>query len=513
MIETVKIEEKTQEFVSKSDYDKLYADYQNLKNQLEELKRLIFGKKSERYISNQEDGQLNLFDIPQEKEQEELEKEEINYQRTKPQKENKKAIRKLLPSHLPRQEEIIEPENLPENAKKIGEEVTEILEYTPQKLYVRRIVRPKYLIENPVKDIKEKETETQEDLKTQITISELPCLPLPKSNAGASLLAYIAVSKFIDHLPFYRLIGIFKRQGVEISQSTMGGWFSNMSDLLRPLHEVLKQELLKEAQYLSADESPIKVQDKNKKGANHQGYMWVYRNPVKRLILFKYHPSRGQDPPKEILKNFKGILQTDGYQVYQSLSKEIGFEQLGCMAHIRRYYEKALDNDKTGADYVLKKIQKLYIIERKVKAASLSDEEIKEYRLKHSKPIMDDIEQYIEKQKNYVLPKSAIGKAFLYTIKVFPNMKNYLKDGSYNIDNNLTENAIRPLALGRKNYLFAGSHNAAENYAMFYSFFATCKANNINPYDWLTNVLNRIPEQKANKLSELLPNNWKNQTV
>jgi transposase len=509
VVEIIKIEGKEQEFVTKEAYDNLDANYQDLKRQLEELKRLIFGKKSERYISKQADGQLSFFDIPQEEEQAEPEKEEVNYIRSKSKKENRKAVRKLLPSHLPRQEEIIEPDNLPENAKKIGEEITEILEYTPQKLYVRRIIRPKYLIEKK----QEEAEQAKEELKSQIVISDLPGLPLPKSNAGAGLLTYITVSKFIDHLPFYRLISIFKRQGVEISQSTMGGWFSSMSDLLRPLHDNLKEELLKEAKYLSADESPIKVQDKNKTGANHQGYMWVYRNPERRLILFKYNPSRGQDPPKEILKDFKGTLQTDGYQVYQSLSRELGFELLGCMAHIRRYYEKALDNDKTRADYVLKKIQRLYAIEREIKEESLSVEEIKEYRLKYSKSIIDDIEKYIEEQRNYVLPKSSIGKAFLYTMKVFPYMKNYLKDGTYQIDNNLTENAIRPLALGRKNYLFAGSHKAAENYAMFYSFFATCKANNVNPYQWLNDVLNRIPEHKSNKLAELLPNNWKNSLV
>jgi len=513
-----KIQVKGSEFISKSDYDKLVSDhdklvsdhdkllsdYQDIKHQLEELKRLIFGRKSERHIAQQEDGQLNIFDQLETKPEKDNVKEEISYTRTKSKKDNKKAIRKLLPAHLPRQKEIIEPDNLPENVKKIGEEITEILEYTPQKLYVRQIIRPKYVV------LDEGKSSSPENLSTQIIISDLPSLPLPKSNAGASLLSYITVSKFVDHLPFYRLISILKREGVQISQSTMGGWFSNVSDLLRPLHEALQQDLLDKASYLSADESPIKVQDKNKKGANHQGYMWVYRNPLKRLVLFKYNPSRGQSPPKEILKEFKGTLQTDGYKVYQALAKEIGFELLGCMAHIRRYYEKALDNDKIRAGYVLNKIQQLYAIERTVKEKELSVEEIKEYRQKHSAPIMNEIEEYVKEQINIVLPKSLIGKAFGYTITIFPYMRNYLNEGSYQIDNNLTENAIRPLALGRKNYLFAGSHKAAENYAMFYSFFASCKVNNVNPYLWLNDVLKRIPEHKANKLAELLPNNWEN---
>jgi transposase len=500
VIKVIKIQGKEQNFVSKSDYEKLAVEYQEIKRQFEELKRLVFGKKSERYISTEDDTQLSLFNtlVPTEQNKEE-EKENISYTRSK-KKENKKAVRKLLPAHLPRIEEVIEPKNLPDNSKKIGEEVTEILEYKPSKLFVRRIVRPKYVVENKQK--------TDNDTKTKIIISSLPSLPLPKSNVGASLLSYITVSKFIDHLPFYRLIGVFKREGVEISQSTMGGWFSNVSELLHPLYKYLEKELLKNTSYLTADESPIKVQDKTKKGSNHQGYMWVYQDIIKRLIMFKYNPSRGQSPPKELLKNFKGILQTDGYQVYQAISKELGFELLGCMAHIRRYFEKALDNDKARAAYILVKIQSLYKIERNIKEDNLSIEEIKEYRLKYSKPIMDEIEQYIKEQIYNVLPKSSIGIAFAYTLRIFPNMRNYLKDGRYQIDNNLTENAIRPLAIGRKNYLFAGSHKAAENYAMFYSFFATCKANSVNPYEWLVDVLNRIPDHKASKLSELLPHKW-----
>lgn len=306
------------EIVTLSEFTKLKSENEYLKHQLAELKRLIYGAKSERFISSNQD-QLHLFEQEQAK-QEPL-TEQITYERTKAKK--KTPVRAALPAHLPRIEEIIEPDNLNDNAKKIGKEVTEVLEYNPANIFVRRIVRPKYVQESG------------------IVIAELPSLPLPKSNAGASMLAYIAVSKFVDHLPFYRQRQIFKRQRLEISDSTIGGWFNATSKLLVPLYERLTQKTFK-GDYLQMDESPIGVQDAHKPGSLHIGYQWVTHNPIERLVLFKYAESRSGVTPQTILAkhNFKGTLQTDGYAVYQSLPNEITL--LGCLAHGRRYFEKAL---------------------------------------------------------------------------------------------------------------------------------------------------------------------------
>ena len=234
----------------------------------------------------------------------------------------------------------------------------------------------------------------------------------------------------------------------------------------------------------------------------------MYRDPEKRLILFDYHKGRGRNVPEEFLKNFTGTLQSDGYSVYQNLTTKGDITLLGCMAHARRYFEKALDNDPKRADHVLLLIQKLYRIERKLKEKQASVDAVKRFRMLYSLPILNEIETYLNQEKNKVLPKSSIGKAIAYTLKIWSNLKQYIYDGRFEIDNNNIENAIRPLAIGRKNYLFAGSHESAQNIAMFYSFFATCKTNNINPHTWLCDVLNRIPEHKANKLYELLPQNW-----
>ena len=179
------------------------------------------------------------------------------------------------------------------------------------------------------------------------------------------------------------------------------------------------------------------------------------------------------------------------------------------MAHARRYFEKALQNDKKRAEYALLKIQDLYAIERKAREREIDFETRKRYRQLYAKPILSELETWLKKNLDQTLPKSAIGEAIGYSHSLWPKLKAYIDDGKYEIDNNLIENAIRPLALGRKNYLFAGSHKAAQNAAMFYSFFATCKVADVNPLTWLTNVLNRIPDHKANKLKELLPHNWK----
>ncbi|RLD69424.1 MAG: IS66 family transposase [Bacteroidetes bacterium] len=482
-----------EQFVSKEQYEKLLSENEYLKQQLSELKRMIFGSKSERFVPIG-DSQLSLFDFGQENATEK-DTEQISYTREKAQKEKKNAVRAKIPAHLPRVEEIIEPEDIQDGSKKIGEEITEILEYNPARVFVRKIIRPKYA--NPRDE--------------GVVIAELPSLPIPKGNAGASMLAYIMVSKFVDHLPYYRQIQILKRQQLILSDSTINGWFNATANLLEPLYDTLAEQVL-QSDYIQADESPIGVQDSHKKGALHTGYQWVYRSPIDRLVLFKYHHSRERKAPEAVLKKFSGSLQTDGYQAYQNMKIKGEITLLACMAHARRYFEKALDNDKKRAGYVLEQMQRLYDIERDAREREINFETRRRYRQLYARPVLAELETWLKDNISQTLPKSAIGKAIAYTLNLWPKLKEYTNDGKYEIDNNLIENAIRPLALGRKNYLFAGSHKAAQRAAMMYSFFATCKINYVEPLAWLTDVLNRIPEHKANKLTELLPQNWEEQS-
>ena len=480
------------EVVPKEKYDKLLQEHNYLKHQLSELQRLIFGSKSERFVPETKDGsQLELFEA--EKTEKEAEIQQVSYSRKKPETEKQTPIRIKISDHLPREVEIIEPKVIEEGFRKIGEEVTEILEYTPARIYVRKIVRPKYARTN----------------NEGIVIAELPSLPIPKGNAGASLLAHIMVSKFVDHLPFYRQIQIFKRSKLYLNNSTLNGWFDKATSLLELLYERLEANVL-DCDYLQADESPIGVQDSEKKGTLFSGYQWVYRSPVKGLVLFKYHPGREKKAPEKVLDSFTGTLQTDGYAGYQSMKTNGEIMHIACMAHARRYFDKALNDDKVNAEYVLTLIQQLYKIERKARERNISYSLRKRYRNICAKPILLQLEKWLLENRNNYIPKSPMGKAVNYTINLWSRLKAYIDDGRYEIDNNMIENAIRPLALGRKNYLFAGSHKAAQKAAMMYSFFATCKVNNIEPLEWLTDVYNKIQEYKSSKLDELLPHNWMN---
>jgi len=477
--------------ITKAEYEQLLAtksEVAYLKFQLAELKRMIFGAKSERYVTPDTD-QTSLFEVPTEQPIEQP-KEEITYTRNKSQ-EKKQPLRLELPSHLPRRDEVIEPEDLPLNAKKIGEAITEVIEYSPASAYVRRIIRPKYIID-------------QNDEQTHIAVAPLPCLPIPKGNAGASMLAHILVSKFVDHLPFYRQRQIFKRQDLEIAESTLGGWFNAGCNLLRPLYDVLKIKIL-EGWYLMADETPIAVLTQDKPGATHKGYHWVYYDPVNKLVLFDYRKTRGREGPDELLKDYRGFLQTDGYTAYNDLKNHENITLLACMAHARRKFEHAQENNPMLAGEALKMFQLLYDIERIARDTKLSTEEIKELRQKESKWILNQMEAWLKEQIILSLPKSAIGSAIAYTLKLWPRLVRYIDDGHFYIDNNLIENSIRPVALGRKNYLFAGSHEAAQQAAVIYSILGTCKIQGIEPFNYLTKILSVIPDYPANQLHTLLP--------
>ena len=475
--------------ISKEEFEALKSENAWLKHQLAELKRLIYGAKSERHLAPNPD-QATLFDLPEVK-PEVKSTEEITYTRTKPQPEKKQPLRLELASHLERRVEVIEPDNLPEGAKKIGEAVTEVLEYEPANVYVRRIVRNKYIVE-------------QTDEETRIVVAPLPTLPIPKGNAGASMIAHLQVSKFADHQPFYRQVKIFKRQGLEIAESTVNGWSNAGCDLIAPLYNALKIRVLA-SDYLMADETPIPVLTKDKPGATHKGYLWVLYDPVNKQVLFDYRKTRGREGPDELLKSFSGHLQTDGYTAYTHLEDTNNIILLACMAHARRKFQHAQENNPTLAGQALKMFQELYDIERDTRDKNLSIDGIKALRQEKSKPILNEMETWMREQIIVVPPKSAIGMAFAYTLNLWPRLIRYINDGRFHIDNNLIENSIRPVALGRKNYLFAGSHEAAQQAAVIYSILATCKLHEVEPFAYLSKILSIIPDFPANQLHTLLP--------
>lgn len=496
-METVTITEEDYLLLSEK-YQLLQQDYTVLKEELSNLKRLIFGHKRERFLPQDSD-QIDLFD-----EQEITtvqEKETVTYQRDKKGQKGK-AKRLLLPAHLPREEEIIEPEHIDlDNSTKIGEKVSEVLEYTPGKFYVHKTVRPVYKIKH------ESVSQTQEDdldQEDKIVVAPLPSQVIPHGNAGASLLAYIMVSKFIDHLPYYRQVKMFKRDGMTIPESTITGWFAKICNLLTPLYELLEEKLA-QSDYIQIDESPMPVLSKDKPGSTHKGYMWVSHLPKEKVVLFKYDPSRAQAVANTLLANSQGCVQTDGYVGYEQVSKREDITHICCMAHARRKFEKALDNDKTRASHAMTQFQLLYAIERFAKNQELTTEEITDLRQTHAQPILNELHNWMLKEYPKVLPKSGIGKAISYTTKLWKQLTRYVENGEWQIDNNWVENKIRPLALGRKNYLFCGSNQHAQRAAMIYSFFGTCQINDINPLEWLTKTLRKLPDTKLSQLEQLLP--------
>jgi transposase len=479
-------------------------EVQWLKHQIAQLRRMLFGSKRERFEADasQTKIQFEEYANEQEKQDETPVKETITYEREKNTK--KHNGRNQIPDSLPVLEHIIEPEEDTTGMRKIGEERTEILEYVPEKFFKLVIIRPKYARLEQNQDL------SVNPLLKNVVIANLPSRPIEKCLAGNTLLAAILVNKYVDHLPLYRQQQIFKRADIEIAPSTMDSWVAQLGNLMELLYKKLIQEV-KAQTYLQADETTTKVLDRTKKDKTHLGYYWTYHAPLAKLVAFDYQKGRDTDAPREFLQGYRGNLQTDGYAVYKHYYSNEYVIHSACWAHARRKFENALQSNPKLAEYALSEIQKLYIIEREAK--ELTPEQRKEVRLEKALPIINDFGKWLHDKRQQVLPKSPMGMAIEYVTPLWESLQNYLHDGNLMIDNNLIENTIRPIALGRKNYLFAGSHNGAKRSAMFYSFFACCKLNNINPHKWMEYVLENIADYKSNKLHELLPNNINPETI
>lgn len=472
----------------------------SLEEELSWLKRQVFGRKSEKIETPiPEQTVLNLFD-------EEVEIPGVLNTDTgevskKPAK--KKTVRrgrKPIPDDLPATEVILTPDeseltcdNCGKEKVEIGREENKTLRYVPAHFEVINYVRPKYACRCG---------------EAGVTIADTPSRPIDKSIAEASLLAYIVVSKFVDHLPLYRQAQIFARYNIAIPRSTMSGWIDKMHALLEPLLFRMKESIIASG-YIQADETTLKVQDcsvkkKDKKGC-HLGYLWPFTDGEQ--VLFEYHNGRSKAVPSAFLKEFKGYLQTDGYEGYNQVSQKPEVTRLMCWAHARRYFFNAREHDKR-ADLFLHEIGKLYVIEEKAHEQCKTFDERKVFRDKHAPPILKRIRALLDEHGTTALPKSLLGKAINYTRNHWECLTVYLEDGRLLIDNNRIENLIRPVALGRKNWLFAGSEAGAKRSALFYSLFGSCKIHGINPFEYLQDVLERINDTKMSDLDQLLPINW-----
>ena len=488
--------------------EKKEARIAQLEKQVDYLKRQLYGGKSERYINpDPQARQLELFEgvdlLPGEKEAAAKAEKEIRSGKEararRMEKAKKTAVRKALPENLERKIEHVYPEGYnPEEWDLLdGKEplYTEVLIKEPAKFYVLRTYRHKAI----------------RKADHVIVTADCPVKPIAKSYASSSLLADLMVDKYVDHIPFYRQHKQFERSGIKIPEPTILGWFQEVSDLLMPLHFRL-WELMKKTDYLQCDETtlPVVRSDKHK---TIKGYIWLVRDPMcGRQYFYWDKGSRSGEVVLKLFSGYQGALQTDGYERYELLDGKKGVILLSCWAHARRKFSDAIKNDKERAESVLEQIQLLYEVERQIKDQALSFEDTAKLRVRLAYPIMVRFEKWLVAEHARVVKGSPIEKAILYTYNRFNKLSRYHLDGRYNIDNNGIENAARPVAVGRKNYLFCQNDDTAESTAIIYSFMGCCKAAGVDFRTWMIYFLDHVHDydEDYNKdIVNLLPDNLK----
>ncbi len=411
----------------------------------------------------------------------------------KPVSKPKGHGRKSLPKNLRRETIVVD---VPEAEKlavggdwvKIGEEVSERLDFTPSSLFVRRIVRPKYVVRFDAKP-------------DEMRIAELPPEALPKSKAAPGLVADIVVSKLVDHLPLYRQEKRYARQGIQLSRSTLCGWLAETAEVLTPLYALLRTRVLA-APVVHTDDTPIPVQDPDRDHCR-TGRIWAYVSAGG--IVYDATADRCRDGPLAFLKDFRGFLQCDAYAGYDQLFKQSRgtVVEVGCWAHARRKFVEAEATSPALAHEAVARIKTLYAIKHAAKDLDAAARAI--LRQCEATPVLEALKTWLDRESRTAIPKTPIAEAFTYLRNQWSALIVYLRDGDLAIDNNAAERAIKPFAIGRKNWMFFGSDRGGQNLATLASFTATCELLQINPWLWLRDTLTQLPIIPADQLATLLP--------
>jgi len=481
----------------------LFDENQILQEQVKSLRDRLFGRKSEK--KPRDDGQLSLFDIP-EPELPILEEPEDTVVSSHTRK---KRGRKPLPESLPRVERV---HDLPDEEKqcacgciksRIGQEVSEQLDYIPAKVRVIRNIRYKYACKN---------CEGVDDDGPSVSIARMPDQIIPKSIATPGLLSHILTAKFADALPFYRQEKQFSRIGIELGRSTMCNWAMKVAGACDLLIGMMHEDILANPM-IGIDETTLQVLKGPRKS---KSYMWVFKGgpPDKPIILFQYHPTRSGDVASAFLKKYKGVIQTDGYVGYNFLDTREDIIHVGCWVHARRKFKevtKAAGNNKNksgNAGVALKYISKLYKIEKEARLEKLTPDQLYAQRQSKAVPIIEEFKKWLDARVEKVPPKSLLGKAINYTLNQWSCLIRYTENGIIKPDNNDVENAIRPFVVGRKNWLFSNTPQGAHASAAIYSLIETTKANGLEPYWYLKYLFEHLPEAMTSEEFEaLLPYN------
>jgi transposase len=472
-----------------------------LQQKIDRLVRRIFGSKSERLDSRQLELLLEL-----QKEVQELGKAEASQEAEAiPCRDRSPRIsrrRERWPSDLPVVEEIIEPEVVkaaPQAWRCIGAEVSEQLDYQPARFFCRRLIRRKYV--------------PRFDQDGAPLIAPLPATLQERCVAAPGLLAQIIISKYCDHLPLYRQEQIYRtRHGVHLPRQSMARWIGMVADWLRPIYQQIRTGVMAGG-YVQVDETPIRYLEPGH-GQTRQGYLWTSSKPAGDVV-FHWQTSRAAACLENIIPvDFTGTIQCDGYAAYRTFaqSREGAITLAGCWAHARRKFHEASESAPRQAGWILRQIQHLYRIEAALRERHASPKLRALARAQESYPVHQRIRRALVRLKatQSYLPQSLMGQAIDYTLAQWPMLSVWLGDGRIEIDNNLVENAIRPTAIGKKNWLFFGEARAGERSAILYTLIESCRRRGLDPHAYLRDILTRLPKMTNWQIKDVTPEAWAN---
>jgi len=474
-----------------------------LQHQVEQLLRRVYGRRSERFDPNQlmlDPLILETINQPAPNAEPIAPLPTTTVRKTPVKTKRNHPGRIPIPEHLERVEIVLD---IPEEdkvcsetgkpLKRIGWEVSEKLEYRPGKLIVNVYKRPKYAPSDSTSEL-------------GVITAAMPDHPIEKCKADIGLLSYIIVSKFADHLPLYRQDGIFEREGVDIPRATQTSWVLQVYDAILPLGDALKIAVL-ESDVIFTDDSIIPLQVKGN-GKVKKARLWAYvrggNGPP--LTVYDFSHDRSKQRPLDFLDGFRGYVHADAYGGYDELFRKEGITEVGCWVHARRKFDEAAASRPQEATEIMACIAKLYKLE--AQWADVNDIERCRHREQYSRPVLDRIFERLEQLKGESLPSEPLRKAVDYALNQRAALYRYLEDGRLKPDNNMAENAIRPLALGRKNWLFAASDRGARATALYLGLIQSCKACGVNPWEYFNDMLRRVMRQPVTRLRELLPDQW-----
>jgi len=477
--------------------EQLRSQNKKLTDQVSYLIRQLFGRKSETLDPNQMLLLLGLDELLAEDSDNNNDDEPPPADNDHAKKRKRRQLKDRLPEDLPVRTEIIDPPEVlqtPDDYECIGEETLTELSMTQPVYFQKKTVRRKYV------------KKSERSLPPVIVPAE-PRL-IDNSFASVELIVDIIIKKYCDHLPFYRQAQILQRYGIELSHKTMSGWMWHIGNWLNPVYQEMKEEL-RASGYLQVDETCIRYLVPGS-GKSHSGYLWVYHAPGLG-VLFDWHTGRSALCLENILEGYAGDLQCDGYQAYRTFqsqqAEDLRCRLFACWAHARRYFFNAKDESICSAE-VLREIKALYEIETQLRQSGATHEQRKSCRDKEAKPILEKLKSVLDGNVAKHLPQSLTGKAISYTLNLWDELVKYADTGHVEIDNNLVENAIRPSAIGKKNWLFFGSANSGQTSAVIYSILETCRKLDINPNEYITDVLSRLPTLTAKQARDLTPSKW-----